>query len=79
MRLFIMTSGVCRSLFGSYLLWLQVCVDRCLDRGKTSGRTDDNKESLNKRSDNIVRKIGSNMYYKTPITCPRFIRQSSNP
>lgn len=27
----------------------QICVDRCLDRGKTSGRTDDNIESLKKR------------------------------
>ncbi|KAK7495910.1 hypothetical protein BaRGS_00012900 [Batillaria attramentaria] len=26
-----------------------VCVNRCLDRGKTSGRTDDNLESLKKR------------------------------
>ncbi|ESP05317.1 hypothetical protein LOTGIDRAFT_149165 [Lottia gigantea] len=29
----------------------QICVDRCLDRGKTSGRADDNKESLVKRID----------------------------
>ncbi|XP_041358823.1 UMP-CMP kinase 2-like [Gigantopelta aegis] len=27
----------------------QVCVERCLKRGKTSGRTDDNEESLKKR------------------------------
>ncbi|KAJ8357344.1 hypothetical protein SKAU_G00201380 [Synaphobranchus kaupii] len=27
----------------------QVCIDRCLERGKDSGRTDDNKESLQKR------------------------------
>lgn len=27
----------------------QVCVDRCLNRGKTSGRSDDNLESLRKR------------------------------
>lgn len=27
----------------------QVCVDRCLNRGKTSGRTDDNENSLKKR------------------------------
>ncbi|XP_060072275.1 UMP-CMP kinase-like [Ylistrum balloti] len=27
----------------------KVCVDRCLERGKTSGRTDDNKTSLEKR------------------------------
>ncbi|XP_033737231.1 UMP-CMP kinase-like [Pecten maximus] len=27
----------------------EVCVDRCLERGKTSGRTDDNTESLKKR------------------------------
>jgi len=27
----------------------QVCVDRCLNRGLTSGRTDDNEESLKKR------------------------------
>lgn len=26
-----------------------VCVNRCMDRGKTSGRTDDNMESLKKR------------------------------
>ena len=32
-------------------LW-QVCVNRCLDRGKTSGRTDDNMESLKKRQEN---------------------------
>lgn len=28
---------------------LQVCINRCLERGKNSGRTDDNRESLNKR------------------------------
>ncbi|XP_045160351.2 UMP-CMP kinase-like [Mercenaria mercenaria] len=27
----------------------KVCVDRCLNRGKTSGRSDDNEESLKKR------------------------------
>lgn len=27
----------------------QACIDRCLNRGKTSGRTDDNMESLKKR------------------------------
>ncbi|XP_023699721.1 UMP-CMP kinase-like [Paramormyrops kingsleyae] len=27
----------------------QVCVERCLERGKSSGRTDDNRESLEKR------------------------------
>ncbi|XP_034742937.1 UMP-CMP kinase [Etheostoma cragini] len=27
----------------------QVCIDRCLERGKNSGRTDDNRESLEKR------------------------------
>ncbi|CAG5121120.1 unnamed protein product [Candidula unifasciata] len=27
----------------------QVCIDRCLNRGLTSGRTDDNAESLKKR------------------------------
>jgi UMP-CMP kinase len=27
----------------------QVCVERCLERGKTSGRSDDNVESLSKR------------------------------
>ncbi|XP_059178399.1 UMP-CMP kinase-like [Physella acuta] len=27
----------------------EVCIDRCLSRGKTSGRTDDNEESLKKR------------------------------
>ncbi|XP_060783919.1 UMP-CMP kinase [Neoarius graeffei] len=27
----------------------EVCVSRCLERGKSSGRTDDNKESLEKR------------------------------
>ncbi|XP_067218985.1 UMP-CMP kinase isoform X1 [Chanodichthys erythropterus] len=26
-----------------------VCIDRCLERGKSSGRTDDNRESLEKR------------------------------
>lgn len=29
----------------------QVCIDRCLERGKSSGRTDDNRESLEKRWD----------------------------
>uniref|UniRef100_A0A8C9WJA2 UMP-CMP kinase n=1 Tax=Scleropages formosus TaxID=113540 RepID=A0A8C9WJA2_SCLFO len=30
--------------------WVElVCVDRCLERGKSSGRTDDNRESLEKR------------------------------
>uniref|UniRef100_A0AAY4BD69 Uncharacterized protein n=1 Tax=Denticeps clupeoides TaxID=299321 RepID=A0AAY4BD69_9TELE len=28
---------------------LQVCIDRCLERGKSSGRSDDNRESLEKR------------------------------
>ncbi|KAB5579707.1 hypothetical protein PHYPO_G00198040 [Pangasianodon hypophthalmus] len=27
----------------------EVCIERCLERGKSSGRTDDNKESLEKR------------------------------
>ncbi|KAF1383545.1 UMP-CMP kinase [Sander lucioperca] len=27
----------------------EVCIDRCLERGKNSGRTDDNRESLEKR------------------------------
>ncbi|KAJ8278575.1 hypothetical protein GJAV_G00089070 [Gymnothorax javanicus] len=27
----------------------QVCINRCLERGKSSGRTDDNRESLEKR------------------------------
>ena len=27
----------------------KICVDRCLERGKASGRTDDNAESLKKR------------------------------
>lgn len=27
----------------------KTCVDRCLERGKASGRTDDNEESLKKR------------------------------
>ncbi|KAJ8274561.1 hypothetical protein COCON_G00091860 [Conger conger] len=27
----------------------QVCIDRCLERGKSSGRVDDNRESLQKR------------------------------
>ncbi|XP_042354117.1 UMP-CMP kinase [Plectropomus leopardus] len=27
----------------------EVCIDRCLERGKVSGRTDDNRESLAKR------------------------------
>lgn len=27
----------------------QVCVQRCLERGKSSGRTDDNRESVEKR------------------------------
>ncbi|XP_076001140.1 UMP-CMP kinase [Genypterus blacodes] len=27
----------------------KVCIDRCLERGKSSGRTDDNRESLEKR------------------------------
>ncbi|XP_036378017.1 UMP-CMP kinase-like [Megalops cyprinoides] len=27
----------------------QVCIERCLERGKSSGRTDDNRESLEKR------------------------------
>lgn len=31
------------------LLRLQVCISRCLERGKNSGRTDDNRESLIKR------------------------------
>ncbi|XP_021362238.1 UMP-CMP kinase-like [Mizuhopecten yessoensis] len=26
-----------------------ICVDRCIERGKTSGRSDDNRESLKKR------------------------------
>ncbi|XP_076151431.1 UMP-CMP kinase [Alosa pseudoharengus] len=27
----------------------EVCIDRCLERGKSSGRTDDNRESMEKR------------------------------
>lgn len=27
----------------------EVCIDRCLERGKSSGRTDDNRASLEKR------------------------------
>ncbi|XP_074544231.1 UMP-CMP kinase [Halichoeres trimaculatus] len=27
----------------------EICIDRCLERGKNSGRTDDNRESLEKR------------------------------
>ncbi|KAL0966751.1 hypothetical protein UPYG_G00299700 [Umbra pygmaea] len=27
----------------------EVCIDRCLERGKSSGRTDDNRQSLEKR------------------------------
>ncbi|XP_061433430.1 UMP-CMP kinase isoform X2 [Lethenteron reissneri] len=27
----------------------EVCIDRCLERGKSSGRSDDNRESLTKR------------------------------
>ncbi|KAM9844509.1 UMP-CMP kinase [Aulostomus maculatus] len=27
----------------------EVCIDRCLERGKSSGRTDDNRDSLEKR------------------------------
>ncbi|XP_012672945.1 UMP-CMP kinase [Clupea harengus] len=27
----------------------EVCIDRCLERGKNSGRTDDNRESMEKR------------------------------
>lgn len=35
--------------FQKTFLCLQVCISRCLERGKNSGRTDDNRESLNKR------------------------------
>ncbi|KAF3699120.1 UMP-CMP kinase [Channa argus] len=28
---------------------IEVCINRCLERGKSSGRTDDNRESLEKR------------------------------
>lgn len=35
--------------FQKTFLCLQVCIGRCLERGKNSGRTDDNRESLNKR------------------------------
>lgn len=31
------------------LICQQVCINRCLERGKSSGRTDDNRESLEKR------------------------------
>lgn len=27
----------------------EICIDRCLERGRSSGRTDDNRESLEKR------------------------------
>ena len=30
-------------------LWSQVCVHRIMERGRTSGRTDDNEDSLKKR------------------------------
>ncbi|XP_026854176.2 UMP-CMP kinase isoform X1 [Electrophorus electricus] len=32
----------------------EVCIDRCLERGKSSGRTDDNRESLNKRIETFL-------------------------
>ncbi|KAG5851267.1 hypothetical protein ANANG_G00091260 [Anguilla anguilla] len=36
--------------FGGVLFLAEaVCIDRCLERGKSSGRTDDNRESLEKR------------------------------
>lgn len=35
--------------FASHLTCPQVCINRCLERGKSSGRTDDNRESLEKR------------------------------
>ena len=28
---------------------LQVCIDRCMQRAKTSGRSDDNEETIKKR------------------------------
>lgn len=37
------------------LSFMQICISRILDRGKTSGRTDDNMESLKKRFDTYVR------------------------
>ncbi|XP_034039874.1 UMP-CMP kinase [Thalassophryne amazonica] len=33
----------------------EVCIERCLERGKDSGRTDDNKESLQKRIQTYLR------------------------
>ncbi|XP_077579834.1 UMP-CMP kinase [Stigmatopora nigra] len=33
----------------------QVCIDRCLERGKSSGRSDDNRESLEKRIQTYLR------------------------
>ena len=32
-----------------YLYFYQICVQRCLERGKQSGRSDDNEETLSKR------------------------------
>lgn len=33
----------------------EACIDRCLERGKSSGRTDDNRESLEKRIQTYLR------------------------
>lgn len=33
----------------------ETCIDRCLERGKSSGRTDDNRESLEKRIQTYLR------------------------
>ena len=31
------------------MLFFKVCVERCLERGRSSGRVDDNEDSLKKR------------------------------
>ena len=46
-------SGACTSYDTSWFVFLcdlhQVCIQRIMERGKTSGRTDDNMDSLKKR------------------------------
>lgn len=46
----------------------QVCIDRCLERGKSSGRTDDNRESLEKR----YRPAAQTKYLTIKVLNPRF-------
>lgn len=42
----------------------KICVERCLERGKSSGRSDDNEESLTKRFFKYLTKLNTSFFEK---------------